>query len=96
MSHIDLRAFHRLSHGEARRAADELAEDLAGKFDVDYGWDGDTLVFERPGVHGQITIDRKSIHVEAQLGVLLILLKGRIEEEIHRYLKDHFGCTFRP
>lgn len=96
MSHIDIRAFHRLSRDGAQNAADALAEDLAQKFDIDYGWDGDTLVFERPGVEGQITIDDASIHVEARLGVLLMLLKGRIEEEVHRYLQDHFGCTFTP
>lgn len=94
MSHIDIRAYHQLSRKEAQDAADALAEDLAGKFDIDYGWDGDTLVFERPGVEGQITIDGSSIHIEARLGMLLMLLKGRIEDEVHRYLRDHFGCTF--
>ena len=95
MSHIDIRAFHRLDRAEACAAADALAEDLAEKFDIDYGWDGETLVFERPGVHGEIAIDGQSIHIQARLGLLLALLKGRIEEEIHRYLREHFDCIFK-
>jgi putative polyhydroxyalkanoate system protein len=94
MSQIDIRAYHRLSRADAQQAADDLAEDLAQKFDIDYGWDGDTLVFERPGVHGNITIDADSIHIEARLGMLLMVLKGHIEDEIRRYLQVHFGCTF--
>ncbi|MEJ8566808.1 polyhydroxyalkanoic acid system family protein [Elongatibacter sediminis] len=96
MSRIDIHARHELSREDAQNAADELARDLATKFDIDYGWDGDTLVFERPGVDGEITVDDESIHVQARLGLLLALLKGRIEEEIHDYLRSHFNCRFTP
>lgn len=95
MPNIDIRAHHRLTRPEALQAADALAADLADKFGVDYGWDGDTLVFERPGASGEITIDDSSIHIEAELGMLLALLRGRIEDEVRRYLADHFGCTFK-
>jgi hypothetical protein len=30
--------------------------------------------------------------VQATLGLLLSFLQGRVEEEIKRYLKTHFGC----
>ncbi len=94
MPDIDIRAYHTLSQREAREAADALAEDLASKFDIDYGWDGDTLVFERTGVDGEITVDEASIHVQARLGFMLSLLRTRVEDEIRRYLENHFGCTF--
>lgn len=95
MPDIDIRAYHTLDHGDARQAADALAEDLASKFDIDYGWDGDTLVFERTGVDGEITVDEECIHVQARLGFMLSLLRGRIEDEVRRYLENHFGCTFK-
>lgn len=94
MSQIDVHAHHSMSHESAQQAADDLAADLAQKFDIDYGWDGDVIHFERPGVHGTINVVNDEIRVQAYLGFLLVMLKSPIEQEIVRYLKEHFGCTF--
>jgi len=94
MSTIDVHAFHRMNLDDAQQAADDLANDLATKFDVDYGWDGDVIHFERSGVAGTITVGKTEIHVVAKLGLLLMMLKERIEEETRHYLQTHFGCTF--
>ena len=95
MSDIDLRAKHAMTREQAQQAADELASDLAQKFDIDYGWDGDEIHFERPGVDGHITVDGDVIHIKARLGILLVFLRSRIEEEIRDYLQTHFGCRFK-
>lgn len=94
MSVIDVCAFHTMNKEQAQDAADELAQDLARKFDIDYGWDEDAIHFERPGVHGMITVGENEIRIKAELGFLLMMLKTRVEEEIIRYLEVHFGCTF--
>lgn len=77
---------------QAQEAADALADDLAQKFAIDYGWDGDFIHFERPGVDGSIEVSRENIHIQARLGLLLTFLQGRIEDEIRGYLRDHFNC----
>lgn len=94
MSHIDIHARHSLSREDAQAAADDLSRDLAEKFGIDYGWDEDVICFERPGVEGQIAVTGEEIHVQAQLGFMLALLKAPIEQEIIRYLREHFGCEF--
>jgi putative polyhydroxyalkanoate system protein len=94
MSYIDMHARHSMSRDEAQAAADDLAADLARKFDIDYGWEGDHIHFERPGVNGRITVREHEIRIQAQLGLMLMFLKPQIENEITRYLRDHFGCTF--
>jgi putative polyhydroxyalkanoate system protein len=94
MSSIEIHAFHQLKKKAAQQAADSLADDLAQKFDIEYGWDGDAIHFERPGVSGSITVGKGEIRIKAQLGLLLLMLKGRIEDEIRQYLQQHFGCTF--
>jgi len=96
MSNIDICATHTMTREQAQEAADSLAADLARKFDIDYGWDEDTIVFERTGVSGEISVGNDEIRIHAQLGFLLMVLKGRIEEEIRRYLVEHFGCTIKP
>jgi putative polyhydroxyalkanoate system protein len=94
MSNIDLHARHSLSREDAQAAADELARDLAGKFDIAYGWEGDHIHFERTGVNGTITVRDGEIRIHARLGLMLMFLKPQIENEVVRYLQDHFDCTF--
>jgi putative polyhydroxyalkanoate system protein len=94
MATIDIHAAHQMKKKEAQQAADGLANDLAEKFDIDYGWEGDAIHFERAGVSGTITVGKSEIRIVAQLGFLLMMLKGRIEDEIRDYLQQHFGCTF--
>ena len=92
MSYIDMHARHTMGREEAQTAADRLAADLAEKFDIDYGWSGDHIHFERPGVDGTITVRDSEIRIKARLGLVLMFLKGRIEEEIVSYLTEHFDC----
>ncbi len=94
MSNIDIHARHTMDRETAQQAADDLSRDLAEKFDIDYGWDGDTIHFERPGVQGQIDVTDEEIHIQAHLGFMLALLKAPIENEVTRYLREHFGCQF--
>lgn len=94
MSTIDIHAHHNLSHEDALKAADELSIDLAEKFGIDYGWEDEVIHFERPGVHGQILVQDSELRIQANLGFMLMMLKAPIEQEIERYLKEHFGCSF--
>ena len=94
MSTIDIHAHHTLSHEDALTAADELSSDLAKKFGIDYGWEDEVIHFERPGVSGQITVNETELSIQANLGFMLMMLKGPIEQEIVSYLKEHFGCSF--
>lgn len=94
MSTIDIHAHHTLSHEDALTAADELSCDLAEKFGIDYGWEDEVIHFERPGVSGQISVNETELSIQANLGFMLMMLKGPIEQEIVSYLKEHFGCSF--
>jgi len=87
---IDIRKSHSMKLEDAQQIADELAADLSDKFSVDYGWDGDTIVFDRPGVHGEIDVDDQCVHVKARLALLLVYLQPAVEKEINRYLDEHF------
>lgn len=90
MSSIDIRHRHSLTLPKARKAVEDMAKKLASKFDMEYGWDGDELHFNRSGVDGRIHLDDKQIRVTAQLGFLLSALKGTVEQEIRRVLAERF------
>lgn len=91
MSEIDIRKTHAFDLAGAQQVADDLARDLSNKFDVKYHWDGDVIVFERTGCHGEIRVDADCVHVHARLGFFLSYLKSAVEREINRYLDEHFN-----
>lgn len=91
MSAIDLTRPHNLPLAEAKTKVQHVADQIAAKFDVDCAWDGDMLNFSRSGVDGHITVDAKSVHVFAELGFMLSMMKVPIEDAIGRYLDDEFS-----
>ena len=91
MSSIDIERSHQRSAEEVRDAVERLAEKMAERFGVEYGWDGDVMAFERPGVEGEIRIGEQVVQVVASLGFMLSMMKGPIEAEIHRYLDEKLG-----
>lgn len=90
MSHIVVHRAHALTLDQARRAAETLARQLADRYEVNYHWQDDVLHFERSGVSGHIALEPDMVRITARLGFLLVPLKHRLEQEIHRYLDEMF------
>jgi putative polyhydroxyalkanoate system protein len=91
MPSIDITRPHSKTVAAARKSVDRVAKHIATKFEVDSAWQGDTLVFRRSGVDGQIKVEPKAIHVTVELGFLLMAIRGTVEREIRRYLDEEFG-----
>lgn len=91
MSTIDITRHHSLDRDHARKAADDLAQNLSRRFDVDYQWEGDKLRFKRSGAKGEMTVNSELIHVHLELGMMLRPFKSRIEHEIHSQLDTLTG-----
>jgi len=90
MASIDIQHPHSKTPAQARKAVEGVAKKLAERFDMDYGWDGDTLNFSRSGVEGKIALLADKLRVTANLGFLLSAMKGPIETEIRRVLSEKF------
>jgi putative polyhydroxyalkanoate system protein len=86
MASISIAKEHALTHRKAKAAAEELAQDLKERFDLAYEWEGDHVVFERPGVAGRMHVTATHIRLDVKLGLLLTPLKPTIEREIHTRL----------
>ena len=91
MPSIDITRAHSRPLAEAKQLVQRVADHIASKFDVACAWDGNTLNFKRSGVDGQIRVSAKQVHVTAELGFLLMAIRGSVEREIHRYLDEEFG-----
>jgi putative polyhydroxyalkanoate system protein len=91
MPKIDIEHSHSKSTAAARKAVERVAAHIAERFDVSYGWQGNVCHFERAGVHGRITLSPKRVHVHAELGLMLLAIRGPIEREVRRYLDEEFA-----
>jgi putative polyhydroxyalkanoate system protein len=91
MPSIDIKRNHSRPLPEAKKSIERVAEHIAEKFDIRWGWEGNSLHFQRSGVDGYIKVTAKQVHVVAQLGFLLSMLKAPVEKEINRYLDEEFG-----
>lgn len=93
MPRIDIRRPHALPPDQARAVVDKVAARMREKFDMQSQWRGDDLHFSRPGVNGTIAVAPDSVHVTAELGLMLAPLKGLVEQEIRRKLEEYFGSA---
>jgi putative polyhydroxyalkanoate system protein len=91
MPSIDIHRRHDKSMKEAKAAVERVAEKIAQKFDVECGWEGNSLAFERSGVNGTISLAKGEVRVVVNLGFLLMALRGPIETEILKVLDREFG-----
>jgi len=91
MPAISIKRRHKLDHKKAKAAAEKIARDLNKRFDLAYGWDGDRIVFERPGLSGTLRVGKAEVQLDVELSFLLLALKGPIEREINKELDALFG-----
>jgi len=74
----------------AKVRVQKAADELAAEHDLRSQWDGNTLRFERPGLHGEIRVTASELRLQARLGFLLKPLKSRLVSEI----EDKFNRLF--
>jgi putative polyhydroxyalkanoate system protein len=91
MSTIDVRRGHALPKEEARKRAEELASSMQKRFELDWKWDGDRIVFDAPrgaakGTKGTVDVGDKEVRVQIDLPFLLRMLKGTVETKVNEKL----------
>lgn len=91
MTNIDIRRSHQLPLKDAKSRVEQIAERIAERFDMDYGWRGNTLEFSRSGVDGRIAVSTTELQVSVRLSFLLFALRSAIEREIDSTIEQHFG-----
>lgn len=100
MAEIRIHRDHALGLQRAREIAWQWAEQVEQKFDMDCtveeGDDGDTVVFTRAGVKGELTVAADHFELVAQLGFLLGAFKKTIEAEIEKELDALLAASKKP
>lgn len=93
MPTISIKRKHALSHEQAIAAAERVVRDLNQRYDLAYEWDGDHVVFERPGLSGRMHVGQRDVCLDVQLSFLLTPLKRPIEQQILKEFDALFGSA---
>jgi putative polyhydroxyalkanoate system protein len=93
MATIDVRRSHALPKVEAKKRAEELAKSMQGRFDLDWRWEGDRIVFDAPrgaakGTKGSVDVGDTDVRVQIDLPLMLRVMKGTIESKVSEKLKQ--------
>ena len=91
MADIHIQRPHSMPLKKAREAANDFAQRLNEKFELESGWDGDTLNFSRSGVSGTLALTKSDVTIGVQLGFLLSAFAGKMEGHISDNLDQLFG-----
>lgn len=91
MASISVSYPHQRTLEEAREAAQTFAGKLQAKLGVESRWLDNTLLLERTGVNGSMSLSDGLVEVDLTLGMMLTPMKGQIEAEIHKQLARYLG-----
>jgi putative polyhydroxyalkanoate system protein len=92
MSRIYIQREHELDDGTLRKRAERLAKQLQSEFGGSYRWEGNTVHYNYSGgIDARLTLQENDILVDVKLGVLMLMLKKRLQAEIERYLDKHLA-----
>ena len=92
MADITIVLAHALSPEKAREAAQTVADRIAEEYDLTCAWDGDLLRFERSGVEGALTLEKKQVHMHIKLGFLFSVYSSKIERKVAESMQKVFGA----
>jgi putative polyhydroxyalkanoate system protein len=90
MSDIHLKRAHGTTLTKAKKAAQNIADQMEASLELEMEWEGNTLWFERKGVNGMIEVSKTEIHIEVKLGIMLKPFKVKIQEAIERNMDQLF------
>ena len=93
MADINIVQAHSLTHGKAREAAQKVADKIAREYALECAWDGDVLRFERSGVQGSLTLEKKQALMHITLGFLFSTFSSSIERKVAENMQQVFGAS---
>ena len=92
MSRIYIQRDHELDNRTLRKRAERLARQLQDEFGGNYRWEGNTVHYNYSGgIDARLTLQDADILVDVKLGVLMLMLKKRLHQEIEGYLDEHLA-----
>lgn len=74
---------------EARRIAENLAQDIETQYGLRARWQGDSATMRGSGVDGVLAIDDDVIRVKVSMGLMASMFERPLRRIVTQYLDDH-------
>ncbi len=91
MSEISIRRTHQLGLNELRSKVERIAAKLEDKFGVTCSWEGDVAQLRHAEFNGQVRLGESDLCIDAKLGFMLSMARGKVESELQRILDRELG-----
>lgn len=92
MSRIYIQRDHELDGKTLQKRVERLARQLQDEFGGDYRWEGRTMHYRYSGgIDARLTVEEQDVLVDVKLGVLMLMMKKRLQQEIEHYLDKHLA-----
>jgi putative polyhydroxyalkanoate system protein len=88
---IEIHRAHHLDQAASRQLVEALAEELAEDLNLRYHWEGDRMVFRRPGAHGHIEVEDGEVRIYVKKNAFVPISESWIREQIEAHLNEHLG-----
>ena len=93
MADISIVQEHKVTPKKAREAAQKVADKIADEYGLECEWEGDVLHFERSGVQGSLTLEKKKVAMFIKLGFMMSAFSSTIEAKVAENMKQVFGAA---
>ena len=96
MATIDIRRNHSLGLDEAKKRAEDLANDMKAKLGISWRWEGNDIKFQADsgaakGAKGKVAVTTSDVQVAIDLPMLLRAMKGTIAGKVESKLTALVG-----
>lgn len=92
MSRIHIQREHALDKKTLRTRVERLAEQLRSHYGGEYHWEGDTVHYSYSrGIDARLTLQQDEVDVDVKLGLIMSMLKQRLQREIEKSLDQHLA-----
>lgn len=91
MSEVSIRRSHQLGLDELRSRVERIAAKLEDKFGVTCSWEGDVARLRHAEFNGEVRLGESELCIDARLGFMLSMARGKVESELQRILDRELG-----
>ncbi|WP_339020245.1 polyhydroxyalkanoic acid system family protein [Aeromonas salmonicida] len=95
LSTIQVNRQHPLGLAGVRLAAEAIAQDMSEEYQLDCEWEDEEetrLLFRGAGVNGFLCLTDTNLQLEVRLGLMLLLVRSVLEQEILEYVDNRLPC----
>ena len=91
MARVVIRQKHNKTDDEVREIIKDVEHTLVSRYDVRTRWRGGDVIFERPGLNGELCMEPGCVVIRMKLGIMLGLYSRTIQTELEKVVAEKLG-----